>query len=408
MRCDIESLDYSYSFSAELEQEWEWTERYPAGPEILAYLNHVADRFDLRRDIELNAHVTRVHYDDAGETWHISTDDGASYSATHCVMASGCLSSVHRPQFDGLDDFRGDWYHTARWPADGVDLSGKRVGIIGTGSTGIQLIPQFAEQAGHLYVFQRTANFSMPAHNGPLDPAMQRAAKAAYPRAPPARPRVAQRRAGLAPGRAPAAVSPRSRRAPSAPTHSSAAGPRAGIGGVTLAFNDINVDPEANALAADFVRSKIRQIVTDPAVAEAAVPDDVSDRLQAHVRRHRLLRDLQPPQRHARRCAQRADRADHDGRHRDDGRGVRARRDRLRHRLRRDHRRPARDRHPRPRRPLAARQVGRRSRRVSRSRRGRLPEPVPRDRSGQPVGAEQHGLLDRAARRLDRGLHRAT
>ncbi len=271
VRCDIESLDYSYSFSAELEQEWEWTERYPAGPEILAYLNHVADRFDLRRDIELNAHVTQVHYDDAGETWHISTDDGETYSATHCVMASGCLSSVHRPQFDGLDDFRGDWYHTARWPADGVDLSGKRVGIIGTGSTGIQLIPQLAEQAGHLYVFQRTANFSMPAHNGHLDPAMQRAAKAAYPQ----RRQLARESLSGVPGSHPDALAQRSALEVDETERADTferGWAEGGIGGVTLAFNDVNVDPRANALAADFVRSKIRQIVTDPAVAEALCP----------------------------------------------------------------------------------------------------------------------------------------
>ena len=119
-RCDIESMDYSYSFSEELEQEWEWTERYPAQPEILRYLEHVADRFDLRRDIELSTRVVQARYVDDRGTWEVTTEDGARYSATYCIMASGCLSSLHRPAIEGLDDFEGDWHHSARWPQDGV------------------------------------------------------------------------------------------------------------------------------------------------------------------------------------------------------------------------------------------------------------------------------------------------
>ena len=180
VRCDIESVDYSYSFSEELEQEWEWSERYPTGPEILRYLNHVADRFDLRRDIQLRTRVAEAHYDESSGRWLVASEDGARFSARYCVMASGCLSAVNRPAYDGLDEFEGDWYHTARWPQYGVALAGKRVGVIGTGSTGIQLIPQLAKGAEHLYVFQRTANFSMPAHNAPLDPELQRAVKASY------------------------------------------------------------------------------------------------------------------------------------------------------------------------------------------------------------------------------------
>jgi cation diffusion facilitator CzcD-associated flavoprotein CzcO/acetyl esterase/lipase len=270
-RCDIESADYSYSFSEELEQEWMWTERYPAGPEILRYLNHVADRFDLHRDIRLRTQVVRVRYDEASGRWDVGTDDGARFTARYVVMASGCLSSVNRPAFDGLEDFEGDWYHTARWPRDGVELGGKRVGIIGTGSTGIQLIPQLAKHAEHLHVFQRTANFSMPAHNAPLDPETERAIKADYRE----RRRRARESLSGVPGSHPDVLPQRSA-LDATPREREQIYERGwakgGIGAVTLAFNDINVNAEANRTAADFVRAKIRQIVSDPATAELLCP----------------------------------------------------------------------------------------------------------------------------------------
>jgi cation diffusion facilitator CzcD-associated flavoprotein CzcO/acetyl esterase/lipase len=270
-RCDIESLDYSYSFSEQLEQEWEWTERYPAQPEILRYLNHVAERFDLRRDIELSTRVVEARYDAESGRWQVTTQDGARYSATYCIMASGCLSTPHRPAIEGLDDFEGAWYHSARWPHGGVELAGKRVGVIGTGSTGIQLIPQLAEQAEHLYVFQRTPNFSMPAHNRPLDPGVQRAIKAGYRE----RRRLARESLSGVPSSHPDALAQRSALevAPEERTrtyeHGWATG---GIGGITLAFNDIISNADANGTAADFVRDKIREIVRDPATAEALCP----------------------------------------------------------------------------------------------------------------------------------------
>ena len=270
-RCDIESLDYSYSFSEELEQEWEWTERYPAQPEILRYLNHVADRFDLRRDIELGTRVATVRYDAERARWHVTTHDGAEYSATYCIMASGCLSSPHRPAIEGLDDFDGAWYHSARWPHGGVDLAGKRVGVIGTGSTGIQLIPQLAEQAQHLYVFQRTPNFSMPARNRPLDPDVQRAIKAEYRE----RRRLSRESLSGVPSSHPDALLQRSalEATPDERARSYERGwASGGIGGILLAFNDITVNAEANGTAADFVRDKIREIVRDPATAEALCP----------------------------------------------------------------------------------------------------------------------------------------
>ncbi|MFL5831110.1 MAG: alpha/beta hydrolase fold domain-containing protein, partial [Solirubrobacteraceae bacterium] len=270
-RCDIESLDYSYSFSEELEQEWEWSERYPTGPEILGYLNHVADRFDLRRDIQLSTRVERAEYDETAERWLLTTADGARFSARYCVMASGCLTSVNRPEFEGLDDFRGEWRHTARWPHDGVELAGKRIGVIGTGSTGIQLIPQLARQAGQLHVFQRTANFSMPARNTPLDPDVQRSAKADYRE----RRRLARESLSGVPRSHPDAIPQRSA-LDATPAERERIFERGwaegGIGGVLLAFNDINVNPEANAVAAEFVRSKIRQIVDDSETAERLCP----------------------------------------------------------------------------------------------------------------------------------------
>ena len=135
-RCDVESLEYSYSFSEELQQEWSWSERYPAQPEILRYLEHVADRFELWPDIRLNTRVLEAVWDDAAGRWSIGTEAGETFSAQWCVMATGCLSASQVPQIQGLERFEGEWHHTARWPHEGVDIAGKRVGVIGTGSTG--------------------------------------------------------------------------------------------------------------------------------------------------------------------------------------------------------------------------------------------------------------------------------
>ncbi|MHB8695076.1 MAG: flavin-containing monooxygenase, partial [Solirubrobacteraceae bacterium] len=270
VRCDIESVDYSYSFSEELEQEWERTERYPAGPEILRYLNHVADRFELRRDIRLNSRVAHAGWDEQLGQWEVATEDGGRYRARYCVMASGCLSAPHRPQLDGLDEFEGDWYHSARWP-EGLSLDGSRVGVIGTGSTGIQLIPQLARSAEQLYVFQRTANFSMPAHNAPLDRDTLAAIKAAYPE----RRRLARESLSGVPRSHPDAIPQRSALQVDADVRAATyerGWAEGGIGGITLAFNDINTNPDANETAAAFVRGKIHQIVADPATAEALCP----------------------------------------------------------------------------------------------------------------------------------------
>src|SRR5438874_2351476 len=167
-RCDVESLEYSYSFSEELEQEWQWTERYASQPEILRYLNHVADRFDLKRDIQFETRVTSAAFDEATRRWTIQTDRNDRVSATFCIMATGCLSTAKVPDYKGINTYEGKTYHTGHWPHEGVDFTGQTVGVIGTGSSAIQSIPNIARQASHLFVFQRTPNFSVPAQNGPL------------------------------------------------------------------------------------------------------------------------------------------------------------------------------------------------------------------------------------------------
>ena len=179
-RCDVESVQYSYQFSPELEQEWEWTERYATQPEILKYANHVADRFDLRRDIQFDTRVTRAEFDESNNGWIVETDKGQRIVARFVIMAMGCLSSPNTPNIAGLADFAGPTYHTGNWPHEGVDFTGKTVGVIGTGSSAIQSIPIIAQQAKHLTVFQRTANYTIPAHNRPLDPEYVREVKANY------------------------------------------------------------------------------------------------------------------------------------------------------------------------------------------------------------------------------------
>src|ERR1700716_2272098 len=180
-RCDVESMQYSYSFSDELQQEWDWSERYAPQPEILRYANHVADRFNLRTDIQLNTRVEDARFDESADIWSVTTSDRGPAAAKYVVLAAGCLSNARMPDIKGLSDFRGKVYHTGHWPHERIDFTGQRVGGIGTRSSAIQLVPVIAEQASHLTVFQRTANFSIPARNAALAPEEREAFRAKYP-----------------------------------------------------------------------------------------------------------------------------------------------------------------------------------------------------------------------------------
>ncbi|MBW2274111.1 MAG: NAD(P)/FAD-dependent oxidoreductase [Deltaproteobacteria bacterium] len=269
-RCDIESMEYSYQFSAELQQEWEWTERYATQPEILRYIEHVTERFELLRDVQLETRVLRAAFDDTRQRWEVETDRGP-VSATHCVMATGCLSSAHMPDFPGIDQFAGDIFHTGRWPHEGVDFTGKRVGVIGTGSSAVQSIPIIAEQAEQLTVFQRTATYAVPAHNHPLDPGHQEAIKARYPEF-----RAANRQTYLGFGSDyPAADEAATEASPE--EREARYQERWGHGGLAFmgAYRDLLVSSEANESASKFVRGKIRSIVEDATVAELLSPDQV-------------------------------------------------------------------------------------------------------------------------------------
>ena len=179
-RCDVESMQYSYSFSEELQQEWQWSERFSGQPEILSYAQHVAERFDLRRDIQFNTEVMAAEFDEARGRWRVTLDNQTELDAQFVIMATGCLSTARTPDFPGLGDFAGETYHTGHWPHEPVDFSGKRVGVIGTGSSGIQAIPVIAEQAAHVTVFQRTPNYSIPSRNAPMTPEYEASWKTDY------------------------------------------------------------------------------------------------------------------------------------------------------------------------------------------------------------------------------------
>ncbi|WP_227935371.1 flavin-containing monooxygenase [Alkalihalobacillus deserti] len=266
-RCDSESIYYNYTFSEELYNEWSWSSRYPEQPEILQYLNFVADKFDLRSGIQFKTRVTTARYDEDLNRWQIETDDGAVVSAKYFITGVGCLSAASIPKFKGLDSFKGEWFHTGHWPHEKVNFAGKRVGIIGTGSTAVQAIPVIAKEAGHLTVFQRTPQYSVPAGNHPYDSEYVRQAKENFSE-------IKQQMRESAGG------------IPTKPANPSAladtqeerervyeeAWAKGGVGFFSETYSDLTINEDANHTAAEFVRSKISETVHNPEVAKKLMP----------------------------------------------------------------------------------------------------------------------------------------
>lgn len=269
-RCDVESMEYSYSFSNELQQEWSWPERYGTQPEILRYVNHVAERFDLRRDIQFNTRIKSATFNSKSALWTIRTDEGDIASAHYCIMATGNLSTPRNPDIPGFDSYKGNWYHTGQWPHEGVDFSGQRVGVIGTGSSGVQMIPHIARAAKHLYVFQRTANFSLPARNAPLNAEKERRHKSEYPE---------RRRAaydtpfGIA-GHPPPVKSALDAEDGERRSLYEAKWAEGGSISFLYAYTDLLLNKASNDTASEFVREKIRATVKDPKTAALLCPTD--------------------------------------------------------------------------------------------------------------------------------------
>jgi cation diffusion facilitator CzcD-associated flavoprotein CzcO len=268
-RFDSESYSYGYSFSPELLQDWSWSEHFAAQPETLRYLNYVADKFDLKRDIHLNSRVASAHYQDASGTWEVRLADGARHRARFLITAIGLLSAPTLPRLAGLDSFRGQSFHTAAWPHTPVSFAGKRVAVLGTGATGVQTIQEVAKTAGHLSVLQRTPNWCAPLHNSKIDAASQRQIKASYPEI------FARCRETFAcflhtpDPRATFAVSAEEREAFFEKLYA-----ERGFGIWQGNFRDILTDRAANAAISAFVARKIRARVHDPEVADKLIPKD--------------------------------------------------------------------------------------------------------------------------------------
>ena len=268
-RFDSESYTYGYSFSEELLQEWDWKEYYSGQPENERYLNYVADKFDLRRDIRLNSRVVSAVFDEDQDCWEVELEDGHRARGKFLITSVGILSAGYIPDFEGIDSFEGKWCHTGRWPQEGMDLAGKRVGVIGTGASGVQLITEIAKEVAHLTVFQRTANFCAPLRNGPIDDEAQREIKASYPEI--------FKKCMETPGsfvhefdpRSAMEVSPEERL-----EQYERLWAEPGFKKWLSNFHDVMVPGEANEDYAEFVRNKIRERVNDPVVAEMLVPKD--------------------------------------------------------------------------------------------------------------------------------------
>ena len=297
-RCDIPTTDYTYSFDPELEKEWTWSEKYATQPEILEYLRFVADRHGLRSDIEFSATVTSARWDEPEKRWRITTGRGKEIRCRYYIMATGCLSMPKSPDIEGAGRFAGEVYFTSRWPHEGVDFTGQRVAVIGTGSSGIQSIPLIARQASQLTVFQRTANFSIPAHNGPAPADRLK--------------RLGEDRDGYRHAarwsRGGIPIEPTDVLGVTASEavrreRFEAAWEQGELFGILNVFADQGVNPASNDIVAEMIREKIRSIVTGSRDRRGALPEGPLLRYQAAVPRYRLLRDLQPAARPARRPA---------------------------------------------------------------------------------------------------------
>lgn len=265
-RCDVESYDYSYAFSEELEQEWRWSERYAGQPEILSYVDHVADRFDLRRDVHLHQRMTLAVFDEAAARWAVTTERGDEWSGRYLVMAVGNLSTTKAPELPGQDEFRGEIHHTAQWPHEGAELADKRVGIIGTGSSGMQMVPAVAGETAHLTVFQRTANYSVPAVNAAITDEHDAQVKARYRER-----REAARNSPSGLGFVPTKQSALDVSAEERRARYEEAWPRLGFG-FALAYRDLLLDQQANDTVSEFIREKIGALVDDSVTREKLMP----------------------------------------------------------------------------------------------------------------------------------------
>jgi cyclohexanone monooxygenase len=262
-------MQYSFSFSEELDQQWDWSEKYAPQPEILGYANHVADRFDLRQHIRFDTRVTAATFDETAKCWRVETDRGDHVAAKFCIMAVGCLSAANRPPFKGREEFRGPIYHTGEWPHEGVDFTGLRVGVIGTGSSAIQSIPIIAQQASALSVFQRTATYSVPAWNEKLTPEYRKTIKADYPAL---RAKARARPTGFY---FPFNMKPALEATPAERERQyQEAWERGGLPFLG-AYGDLLFEKAANDTIAEFARRKIREIVKNPTTAELLCPDNV-------------------------------------------------------------------------------------------------------------------------------------
>jgi len=268
-RFDSESYSYGYSFSEELLQEWDWKEHYAPQPETERYLNYVADKFDLRRDIQFNTRIKSATYNETENRWLVEGTDGSKLKGQFLITAVGILSAGYVPDFEGINDFRGAWTHTSRWPKEGMDLKGKRVGVIGTGATAVQLIPMIAPEVSHLTVFQRTANYCAPLRNGPIDEETMKEIKTRYPEIF----RICNETAGSFmhefDQRSAMSVSPEERL-----EQYEKLWDKPGFGKWLANFRDVMLPGPANEDYAEFVRNKIRERVHDPVVAEMLVPKD--------------------------------------------------------------------------------------------------------------------------------------